>query len=249
MQTPAGVLLVDKPAGVTSHGVVGIVRRLLTTYYQLQTKPKVGHTGTLDPFATGLLIVALGAATKNIKYTHAWPKEYEATVTLGATSTTDDPEGEITRIADKATPNETITDVLSSFLGEQQQIPPIFSAKKIKGERAYKKARQGKAFSMPPHIIVVHELELIEYNYPELKIRVNCSTGTYIRSLARDIGQKLRTGAYCSSLRRTAIGPHSVKSATPLSELIQKSFPHFDSCLPSSASANNQLLSPEVLLP
>ena len=224
----SGVLLIDKPAGLTSHDVVARVRRV-------SQQRKVGHTGTLDPFATGLLLVALGGATKNIKYTHDWPKGYEATVTLGATSTTDDPEGELTKQPGiKAPAQETVVAALSSFLGEQRQVPPIFSAKKIRGERAYKIARRNKgrgdptspsglrgarSLIMPPHVITIHELELLRYSYPEVNIRVSCSTGTYIRALARDLGRSLSTGAYCSSLRRTAIGPHSVNQATPLAVL------------------------------
>ena len=236
----SGVLLIDKPAGLTSHDVVARIRRV-------SHQRKVGHTGTLDPFATGLLLVALGGATKNIKYTHDWPKEYEAIITLGATSTTDDPEGELTKQADVSPPTEdTVRATLSSFLGEQRQVPPAFSAKKIGGERAYKKMRRGESVELPPHVIVIHELELLRYEFPEAGIRVSCSTGTYIRALARDIGHSLSAGAYCSSLRRTAIGPHSVNQATPLASLTKRLI-HKPSL--KLWPASTPLLPPEALLP
>lgn len=255
----SGVLLVDKPTGMTSHDVVARIRKLLhATPYAL--RPRVGHTGTLDPFATGLLIIAIGSATKNIKYSHDWPKEYEATVTLGATSTTDDPKGKITPTSPpppllhkERGDSNVVRKILDSFIGEQQQVPPAFSAKKIGGERAYKIARRNRRgdptspsglrgagrIIMPPHVITIHDLELLMYQYPELTIRVRCSTGTYIRALARDIGQKLKVGAYCSTLRRTAIGPHAVNQATSPTSLFEL----------RGASLTDLLLPPDALIP
>lgn len=224
-----GILLVDKPAGWTSFDVVAKVRGQLKAQYAARgEKPtkrqlKVGHAGTLDPFATGLLVLLLGDATKKADEFLKLDKVYEATITLGATSTTGDPEGDI-KTYHTITSNfrgpalEKMEAVLGQFVGEIRQRPPIFSAIKINGKRAYKLARDGKEVEIPLRNVTIYSIELIDYTYPELKIRTHVSSGTYIRSLAVDIGEALGTGAYCSQLRRTKIAEWSVDSANPLVE-------------------------------
>ncbi len=209
----SGFLLVDKPVGPTSHGIVGQIRRALPK------GTKVGHAGTLDPLASGLLVLGLGKATKELSKFVGLDKTYECTVTLGATSATDDGEGPI----EPHTPNHTptlieIETTLEKFIGEQEQIPPAFSAKKIAGQRLYKLARQGKPVSPKPHHITVYALKILSYEYPELRLRIQCSSGTYIRSLGRDIGASLKVGGYISALRRTAIGEFSVHDAVSIKD-------------------------------
>ncbi len=212
------IILVDKPAGISSFGVVAKIRGKLKA--KLNKKVKVGHTGTLDPFATGLLIILTGKITKKSNEFLKLDKVYEATLKLGFVSSTGDPEGEITE--EKMTPreyypsSEKITSVISSFIGKITQTPPRFSAIKINGERAYKLARENKDFEIPSREVTIYSIDILEYNYPELKIRVHCSSGTYIRTLAEDIGKKLGTGAYLTALRRTKIGNYDIKDASVL---------------------------------
>lgn len=208
------VLLVDKPAGITSFGVVARVRRVLSQ--QLGKKAKVGHTGTLDPFATGLMIIVTGKECRNAMSYSKLDKEYEATFRLGQTSSTGDPEGEIVDVSSTVPTKEAVEAALEQFRGEITQRPPIFSAIKINGRRAYDLARKGEDFEIPERQVTVFKLELIEYTYPNLRIRAHVSSGTYIRSLAVDIGAVLETGAYCSELRRTKIAEYSVEDATPV---------------------------------
>ena len=213
------LLLIDKPAGMTSFGVVARVRRLLSQ--RAGGKVKVGHTGTLDPFATGLMILLVGKGTKRSNEFLKLDKVYEAEIVLGATSTTGDPEGEITETANR---NDEITKTeleaaLVQFTGEIQQVPPAFSAIKINGQRAYKLARKGEEVIMPARTVTVYGLELIEYSYPVVRIRTHVSSGTYIRTLAEDIGQTLGVGAYCRELRRTKVGDYSIEQATSLNDL------------------------------
>jgi len=208
--------LIDKPDGMTSFGVVARVRRVLSQ--QAGKKVKVGHTGTLDPFATGLLILCIGKETKNaMKYTKL-DKVYEATIRLGQTSTTGDPEGEVTDISDRQPTRDEVMVALEKFVGEITQRPPIFSAIKIDGRRAYDLARQGKEVEIPERKVTIHSLELVDYSYPELKIRTHVSSGTYIRTLAEDIGNVLGTGAYCTQLRRTKVADWDVANAQTLAE-------------------------------
>lgn len=209
------VLLIDKPAGITSFGVVARVRRQLSQ--QAGHKVKVGHTGTLDPFATGLMIIVTGKECRNAGNYSKLDKVYEATVRLGQTSTTGDPEGEITDTSDRQPSPEEIETVLKTFTGEIKQRPPIYSAIKINGQRAYNLARKGEEVEMPERIVTVFSLDLIDYTYPELKLRAHVSSGTYIRTLAEDIGAALGTGAYCSELRRTKVADYEVADATPIS--------------------------------
>ena len=211
-----GIILVDKPAEMTSFGVVARVRRVLSQ--QAGKKVKVGHCGTLDPFATGLLMLCVGKECKNAGTYMKHDKVYEATFRLGQTSTTGDPEGELTDVSSAQPSLEEVSSALAKFTGDIQQRPPIFSAIKIDGQRAYKLARDGKEVELPLRTIAVYSLELVEYSYPTLKIRTHVSSGTYIRSLAVDIGQALDTGAYCSELRRTQIREWNVGEAQTLAD-------------------------------
>jgi tRNA pseudouridine55 synthase len=209
-----GIILIDKPAEMSSFGVVARIRRVLTN--QQQKKVKVGHTGTLDPFATGLMILVIGKECKNAGTYTKLDKVYEATFRLGQTSSTGDPEGEITEVSSEQPSLDAVKEAIAKFTGEIQQRPPIFSAIKIAGQRAYKLARDGKEVEIPERTVTVHSLEIIDYTYPELKIRTHVSSGTYIRSLAADIGKVLDTGAYCTQLRRTVISKWRVEDAKQL---------------------------------
>lgn len=213
------IIFVDKPSGMSSFGAVARVRRLLSE--REGHKVKVGHTGTLDPFATGLLILLAGKATKKAPELTKLDKVYEATIRLGATSSTGDPEGEIT-ITDKKPEisRGKIIETLAQFVGEIEQTPPAFSAIKINGQRAYKLARAGKAVEMPKRKVTIYELELLDYASPFLKIRTHVSSGTYIRTLAEDIGEVLGCGAYTTELRRTKIADYDI-AELPLFDLPQ----------------------------
>ena len=203
------IIFVDKPSGMSSFGAVARVRRLLSE--REGHKVKVGHTGTLDPFATGLLILLAGKATKKAPELTKLDKVYEATIRLGATSSTGDPEGEITITNEKPEiSREKIIETLAQFVGEIEQTPPAFSAIKINGQRAYKLARAGKTVDMPKRKVTIYELELLEYASPYLKIRTHVSSGTYIRTLAEDIGEALGCGAYTTELRRTKIANYDI---------------------------------------
>lgn len=212
-----GILLIDKPAEMTSFGVVARVRRVLSR--EAGKKVKVGHTGTLDPFATGLMIIVVGKECKNAGHYTKLDKVYEATFRLGQISTTGDPEGELTDVSTKQPSLREVEEVLARFTGEISQRPPIFSAIKINGQRAYKLARDGQEIEIPLRNVTVYSLDLIEYDYPNVKIRTHVSSGTYIRSLAVDIGEALGTGAYCTQLRRTAISKWTVDDAKTLHDL------------------------------
>ncbi len=211
-----GIILINKPAEMTSFGVVARIRRVLTQ--AAQKKVKVGHTGTLDPFATGLMILVIGKECKNAEKYSKLDKVYEATFRLGQISTTGDPEGELTEVSDIQPTATQINTALAQFQGEILQRPPIFSAIKIDGKRAYKLARDGQEVEIPERSITIHSLELIDYTYPELKIRTHVSSGTYIRSLCVDIGTVLKTGAYCTALRRTKISEYDIAEAKQLAD-------------------------------
>jgi len=212
-----GIILIDKPSGMTSFGVVARIRRKRSE--RAGKKIKVGHTGTLDPFATGLMILVIGKETKNAETYSKLDKVYEATFRLGQTSTTGDPEGEITEVSDRQPTLAEVTEALTKFKGEIQQTPPSFSAIKIDGQRAYKLARAGEVVEMPVRTVTVHSLELLNYTYPEVRVRAHVSSGTYIRTLAEDVGKVLGVGAYCTQLRRTKIADWSVEDAKTLSAL------------------------------
>lgn len=212
-----GIILIDKPSGMTSFGVVARVRRVLSE--RAGKKVKVGHTGTLDPFATGLMILVTGKECKNAGTYTKLDKVYEATFVLGKKSTTGDPEGDITSVSDTAPSEDDIKKTLAQFTGEIRQRPPVFSAIKINGQRAYKLARSGGEVEIPERTVTVYSLDLIKYAYPEVEVRAHVSSGTYIRSLAVDVGDALGTGAYCSQLRRTAISGWTVEAAQTLGDL------------------------------
>ena len=211
------IVLIDKPTGMTSFGVVVRVRRVLTE--QAGRKVKVGHTGTLDPFATGLMILVTGKKCREAEHYTKLDKWYEAQIVLGQTSSTGDPEGELTAVSDRRPTEAEIGAVLERFTGEIQQVPPVFSAIKIDGQRAYKLARQGKEVNMPSRNVTIYSLELISYEYPHMNIRTHVSSGTYIRTLAQDIGEALGTGAYCRELRRTKIAEYDIADAKTLADL------------------------------
>lgn len=211
-----GIILIDKPAGMTSFGVVARIRRVLSE--ENGKKVKVGHTGTLDPFATGLMILVVGKECKNAEKYSKSDKTYEATIRLGQTSTTGDPEGEIIDVSNLEPEKVDIASTLKKFTGEISQTPPIYSAIKIGGRRAYKLARAGEEIEMPKRKVIIYYLELIDYSYPEIKIKTRVSSGTYIRSLAEDIGTSLGTGAYCNQLRRTEIDKWKTDDAQQLSD-------------------------------
>lgn len=206
------IIIADKPAGVSSFGVVARVRRQLSE--RAGRKIKVGHTGTLDPFATGLMILLSGKFTRRAGEFSKLDKVYEANVCLGAVSTTGDPEGEITEQSVESIPSEDeIRQALKKFTGQITQTPPAFSAIKVDGQRAYKLAREGKPVEIPPRQVEIYQIELLSYEYPKLRIRAHVSSGTYIRTLAEDIGKYLKTGAYVTELRRTRVGDFDLKNA------------------------------------
>ncbi len=205
------ILLVDKPAGMTSFGVVARIRRRLSE--QLGKKAKVGHTGTLDPFATGLMIIVTGKECRNAMQYSKLDKEYEAVFELGKTSSTGDPEGELKIVADRIPTQQEVEAALAQFVGVIRQRPPIYSAIKINGQRAYKLARKGESVEIPEREVTIHSLELLDYAYPDVRIRTHVSSGTYIRTLGEDIGKVLQTGAYTRELRRTKVGTSSIDAA------------------------------------
>ena len=228
------VWLVDKPAGITSFGVVAQVRRMLSDQAEMvevvgkdgivrkkRKKVKVGHAGTLDPFATGLLLVLVGKATKRATEFLKLDKEYVATVRLGEVSSTGDLEGEITVFSDEVTlpSREEVGEVVRRFTGEIEQTVPRYSAVSINGQRAYKLARAGKVVEMPRRKVKIYELEILRYEWPELEIRCKVSSGTYIRALGEDIGKALGVGGYLTALRRTQVGKYRIEEAKKLEEL------------------------------
>ena len=211
-------LLFDKPSGWTSFDLVKKVRNLITRHLQVR-KIKVGHAGTLDPMATGLMILCTGKATKKIDQFMGMDKQYIARLELGKTTPSFDAETPV----DAIFPYEHITEkkteeVLRKFTGTYDQYPPVYSAKKIAGQRAYKLAREGKKVEMKPHSVTIYNIELIRFDLPFCEIKVECSKGTYIRSLARDIGASLGSGAYLTGLVRTAIGPYRLENAMNINE-------------------------------
>lgn len=207
-----GLLLIDKPVGWTSFDVVAKVRGMVRQETGVK-RPKVGHAGTLDPLATGLLVILVGSYCKKASDYSKLDKTYEVDVTLGKSSTTDDGEGEISPVSDKQPLEDDLQQVLDSFTGKIQQTPPAFSAIKIDGKRAYKLAREGKTPEMKAREVTVYSISGVHYSYPELHFITEVSSGTYIRSLARDIGEKLGTGAYMSGLRRATIGKFRLEDA------------------------------------
>ena len=209
-----GVLVVAKPAGPTSHDVVALVRRLAATR-------RIGHGGTLDPFASGVLPLFLGGATRLVEYHLGDDKAYRATVCLGATSTTDDLDGELTPVAAAPVTRDRMEAALATFLGPQLQAPPAYSAIQVGGRRAYAMARAGETVELAPRSVEIKGLELLEWDdrdpeRPIAIVDVTCSAGTYVRALARDVGAKVGSGAYLGALTRTASGPFRLGDAHSL---------------------------------
>ena len=217
-----GFLLVSKPSGITSHDAIDYLRKITKI-------KKIGHAGTLDPLAEGLLIVAIGREyTKRLSLFLKKDKEYIATIKLGEVSDTFDKEGKIEKKKIKKVPELLeIEDVLIKFVGEINQIPPIFSAKKVKGKKLYELARKGIKVEPEPTKVKIYELQILEYNFPYLKLKVFCSSGTYIRSLANDIGKELGCGALLESLKRTKIGEYSLEDAVDLYSLNEKNWKNY----------------------
>lgn len=216
-----GVLVVDKPAGMTSHDVVGLVRRLVREATGLPRKQvKVGHAGTLDPSATGVLLVCIGKATRLVPYLQASTKTYDAEMVLGETTTTLDADGEVIERRDASDVTETdVCDALKRFVGDIEQVPPMVSAVRVGGERLYEKARRGETVERTPRPVTVHDLVLEDFT-PGARARaaflVTCSRGTYVRTLAADIGERLAVGAHLSSLRRLGSGRFDIGGAVKL---------------------------------
>ncbi|MBU0727976.1 tRNA pseudouridine(55) synthase TruB [Patescibacteria group bacterium] len=201
-----GLIIINKPSGWTSFDVVAKIRNKLGV-------KKVGHTGTLDPLATGVLVLCLGKATKLAQQITDTSKEYIAEITFGATSTTDDAEGAISQITNNKLQITKIEDALKDFEGEIMQTPPPFSAKKIGGKRAYKLAREGKEVKLEARPVTISEIEILDYKWPKLSLRIACGKGTYIRSIARDLGDKLGVGGYLSALQRTRVGEYKIEQS------------------------------------
>jgi tRNA pseudouridine55 synthase len=228
MSTAEGLLNIDKPGGMTSHDVVNRIRRLAGIR-------RVGHAGTLDPLATGVLLLCLGRATRLVEYLVGLPKTYEAVIRLGQETDTYDAAGEV--VAER--PYHLITadqlqQALTPFRGPILQTPPIYSAIKQKGQPLYKLARAGAAVKIPARKVTIYELEALTFEPPEIFLRVVCSSGTYIRSLAHDLGQTLDCGGHITTLRRTAVGDFKVREAVPLAELANDNLEDF--LLPSDTA-------------
>jgi tRNA pseudouridine55 synthase len=206
-----GLLVIDKPPGITSRDVVNRIQHVFPR------RTRIGHTGTLDPLATGVLVVCIGLATRLSEYVQRMEKTYLTRLRLGAESDTDDVEGTIKTVAVSKPPSEeTVIAALQSFVGEILQTPPSFSAAKVTGRRAYDLARAGREVSLAPRAVHIYALDLHAYDYPWLDIEVRCGKGTYIRSLARDLGRQLGCGALVETLRRTRVGAFDLSTACPL---------------------------------
>jgi tRNA pseudouridine55 synthase len=207
-QTPGGLLLIDKPSGITSHDAVARVRRALGV-------KKVGHAGTLDPMATGLLVVGVGRGTRLLRFLGDSPKLYEGTGLLGVETTTLDADGEVVAEASVDVSEEHLRAAMARFEGDVEQIPPAYSAVKVGGERLYRAARRGEAVAAPARTVRVYAFNLRRFDPPRFEFRVRCSGGTYVRSLVADVGTALGCGAHLAALRRTAVGPLRVEEARP----------------------------------
>jgi tRNA pseudouridine55 synthase len=223
-----GILLIDKPSGWTSFDAVNKVRRLVEQSGLNTTGKKrfpVGHTGTLDPLATGLLVLMLGTYTKQVPHYTKLDKTYDVTMRLGQTSTTGDEEGDKTIASDMQPTEEAVRAALQAFQGEIMQTPPVFSAIKINGQRAYKLARKGETPVLAPRPVTIRSIELTDYTYPFVRFVADVSSGTYIRSLVEDVGRTLGTGAYMADLRRTRVGRFRVEDATLVGDLSAEHLP------------------------
>jgi tRNA pseudouridine55 synthase len=218
---PAGLLVLDKPGGMTSRAAVDRALRWFPR------RSRIGHTGTLDPLATGVLVLCLGSATRLAEYVQLMSKTYRTVLQLGARSDTDDADGTITAVPGAAVPDAaTVTACVAEFIGVIPQTPPAFSAAKVTGRRAYDLARRGEEVTLRPRPVVIYAIEVLHYEYPHLELEVHCGKGTYIRSLARDIGERLGCGALVQSLRRTRVGPFHTDRALTLDAEAQTARAH-----------------------
>ncbi|MBT3239860.1 MAG: tRNA pseudouridine(55) synthase TruB [Chloroflexi bacterium] len=208
----SGVMVVDKPVGLTSHDVVQIIRRGTGIR-------RAGHTGTLDPRASGVLVILLGPAVRLSEFVSASNKRYQATIRLGSSTDTYDGEGEPTEEMPVNVDEEEFTKLIQGYVGEIEQVPPPYSAVKVDGKKAYEKARAGEEVELEPRIINVHNLDVLEWAPPEVVIDVHCSSGTYVRSLANDVGEELGIGAHLVGLRRTMSGQFSLRHSVSLRRL------------------------------
>lgn len=212
-----GLLVIDKPAGLTSHDVVGRVRRFAGM-------KRVGHGGTLDPFATGVLVVAVGRATRLLQYVQDSQKGYRTHVVLGATTDTGDVDGVLLETGDRVDwPSASdVEAVVSTFIGEMEQVPPAYSAIKVGGRKLYELARSGEQVDVPTRVVTIHKMTIRDYSPPDLILDIHCGKGTYVRSIARDLGEVLGTGAYCHGLCRTNSGALCLADAWTLDELAER---------------------------
>ena len=235
------IIPINKPYEWTSFGVVARVRGLLTQ--RLLQKVKIGHAGTLDPLATGVLLLCTGKATKRIEEFQSLTKEYIATIKLGATTPSFDKEyPEDAHFPTDHLSLEYIQQIIPLFIGEIEQIPPAHSACKINGEHAYHKARRGEEVQLKPKKLVIDEIEILEYENLELKLRIVCSKGTYIRALARDIGKALHSGGYLTALERTRIGEYTLDKCRKLEDIA----PWLDSIIPSQETSDKLQIKQQV---
>jgi tRNA pseudouridine55 synthase len=207
-----GLMIVDKPVGPTSHKIVSIVRKGTGVR-------KVGHAGTLDPRASGVLVLCLGPATRLSEFLSTSSKRYEAVISFGASTQTYDAEGPVVQKSEAIPKLSELQAILPEFRGEIEQVPPPYSAIKIKGEKAYKLARSGKEVNLDPRRVTIHLLEILKYTPPDLVLDIECTAGTYIRSLAHDLGERISSGAHLANLRRTKAGPFTLDDAVPMPKL------------------------------
>ena len=234
MTSESGLVVVDKPGSMTSHDVVSRVRRLAGTR-------KVGHAGTLDPMATGVLVLGLNRATRLLGHLTLTDKRYDATVRLGGTTTTDDADGDL--VSSSPTDHLSEDDVrsaLSSLVGEIDQVPSSVSAVKVDGRRAYARVRAGEEVELSARRVTIHAIDVVSLDLPDVKVAVHCSSGTYVRAIARDLGAALGVGGHLTALRRTAVGPFTLADArtideltesftiTPIADAARASFPALD---------------------
>jgi tRNA pseudouridine55 synthase len=213
-----GLLVLDKPAGITSRAALDRALR----WFPRGTR--MGHTGTLDPLATGVLVLCLGGATRLAEYVQRMSKAYRSTFFLGARSDSDDADGTVTPVEGARAPTgPELLAGLASLIGNIEQVPPAFSAARVTGARAYDLARAGRAVDLAPRTVQVHGIDVLRYDYPRLEVEVRCGKGTYVRSLARDLGERLGCGAFVEALRRTRVGPFRAEDAVPLTQVFEES--------------------------
>ncbi len=208
------ILLIDKPKGITSARAVALVKK--------RFKTKVGHTGTLDPLATGLLILLTGKRTKQASTFLHMDKGYMVRAIFGTTTTTYDVAGEVVKTCDRVVTREEVEDALKGFTGELQQVPPVFSAKKLQGKKAYELARKGVEVELPPSTVTVHSLRLVSFDYPEFTLECEVSSGFYVRSLVHDLGERLGVGATVEEVRRIRVGAYHIENAKTLDDLLSE---------------------------